>query len=87
MDPNFGKTLQGILAELKPEAAYFGLEDGKRTSYVVLNVNDPSELPKIAEPFFLYTGASLEITPVMTPQDLMKAGPDIAKAVQTYGRR
>jgi len=46
---------------------------------------DVSQLPAIAEPWFLAVNASIEVTPAMVPEDLQKAGPAIEQAVQTYG--
>ncbi len=78
-------TLQQILAELKPEAAYFVAEEGQRGGFLILNIHDPSEIPAIAEPFFLAFNAKVTVTPVMTPEDLAKAGPAIERAVKKYG--
>ena len=69
-----GKTLQRILDDLKPEAAYFCAKDGKRGGFLVVNVNSPSEMPRYAEPFFLNFDATVEFIPTMTPEDLGKAG-------------
>ena len=46
---------------------------------------DPSQIPAVAEPWFLAFNASVEIHPVMTPADLAKAGPAIEQAVKKYG--
>ena len=78
-------ALQKILAEQKPEAVYFLAEGGKRTALMFKKMNDASEIPGIAEPWFLALNASIEVSPVMTPEDLMKAGPAIAHAVKNYG--
>ena len=74
-----------ILAEQKPEAAYFALEDGRRTAFLFLNLEDPSELPAIAEPWFLAFDAEIEAQPAMTAEDLQKAGPAIEAAVKNFG--
>ena len=79
------KAIPQILEEQKPEAVYFIVEGGKRTTIMVINVDDASQLPAIAEPWFLAVNASIEITPAMVPEDLQKAGPAIEHAVQTYG--
>jgi CRISPR/Cas system endoribonuclease Cas6 (RAMP superfamily) len=78
-------TLQQILADLKPEAAYFLTENGRRAGFLFVNIADPSEIPAIAEPFFQAFHATVEVTPVMTPDDLAKAGPAIEKAAKKYG--
>jgi hypothetical protein len=81
-----GATIQSILADLKPEAAYFTDESGQRTAFIVLEMQDGSQIPAIAEPWFLAFNASIEIHPVMIPADLAKAGPAIEQAVKNYGR-
>ena len=48
-------------------------------------MENDSDIPKIAEPWFLAFNAKIEITPVMTAEDLGVAGPDIGAAVQKYG--
>jgi hypothetical protein len=79
-------TIDSILADLKPEASYFIAEGGTRTAHVYFDLKDPSQLPAMAEPWFLAFNARVEVTPAMTAEDLMKAGPGIEKAVNKYGR-
>jgi hypothetical protein len=47
-------------------------------------MQDASQIPAIAEPWFLAFNASIEIHPVMVPEDLLKAGPAIEQAVKKY---
>jgi hypothetical protein len=84
-DGSLSKTLASILDDLKPEAAYFLASNGKRTALLIVNMKDPSQIPALAEPWFLAFHASLEIVPVMVPEDLKKAGPAIKQAVKKYG--
>jgi len=79
------KTIQAILDEQKPEAAYFLASNGKRSGLLILDLKDPSQIPALAEPWFLAFNASVELQPVMTPADLAKAGPAIEQAVKKYG--
>ena len=79
-----GKTIQAIVGELKPEAAYFTDDHGKRTAYVFFEMRDASQIPAIAEPWFLAFNAHLEFHPVMVPKDLVKAGPGIEEAARRY---
>ncbi len=83
-DPQFGAKMKSALAEVKAEAAYFSAVKGQRGGYIVVNADDASQIPAIAEPFFLWLNADLEFLPVMTPQDLEKAGPAIAAAVKKW---
>lgn len=80
-----GKTITGIIQEQKPEAAYFSLDQGMRTAFIVVNMEHASELPKFCEPWFLAFNAEIEAQPAMVPTDLTeKAGPYIQQAVEKY---
>ena len=75
-DGTAGEKIRQILEEVKPEAAYFCAKDGKRGGFLVVDVSDPSEIPRLAEPWFLQFDASVEFLPAMVPQDLQRAGLD-----------
>ena len=77
-------TIQSILADQKPEAVYFTADNGQRTAFIFLDMQDASQIPAIAEPWFLAFNAHVEIHPVMVPADLMKAGTAIEQAVKKY---
>jgi hypothetical protein len=68
------QTIQKVMTDIKPEAAYFTARNGKRGGTLVVEVADASKLPAIAEPFFLCFGASVQFHPFMTPEDLGRAG-------------
>lgn len=78
------KTIQAILGELKPEAAYFTDDHGQRTAFVFFEMRDASQIPAIAEPWFLALNAHVEFHPVMVPEDLTKAAPSIEQAARKY---
>jgi hypothetical protein len=84
-DPEFGKKMQEYLADVKAEAAYFTSVEGQRGGYVILDMADASQIPAIAEPLFLWLNADIEFLPVMTPEDLGKAGAAIAAAAKKWG--
>ena len=84
-DGTMGQVVQSILEELKPEAAYFADMEGARGGYIVVNMDDASQIPAIAEPFFIGLDATVQIHPVMTPEDLEKASSAIEQAAQRYG--
>ena len=71
-----GQKIQQILADLKPEAAYFSERNGKRGGIFIVDITEPSQVPAIAEPFFLTFDASVEFHVAMTPEDLGAAGLD-----------
>ena len=65
-----GKLMQETLEQIKPEAAYFTAEGGKRTAFLFFDLKDPSDIPSISEPLFLNLGAELTYTPVMNPEEV-----------------
>ena len=85
-DGTLGKTIQRILKEQKPEAAYFVAENGQRCGYLILNMESASKIPSIEEPWFLAFNASVEIKPAMVAEDLQKAGQDIAASAKSYAQ-
>ena len=68
--------MKKILDQVKPEAAYFTALNGKRTAVLIVDLADPSKIPTLAEPWFLTFNASVDMYPVMLPQDLAAAGLD-----------
>ena len=75
-----GKIMGKILAAIKPEASYFTEIDGRRTAILVVNLQSASQIPSIAEPFFLNFNAECRFHPIMSPEDLQKAGlPELGK--------
>jgi hypothetical protein len=81
-----GSTIQQILAELKPEAAYFAEDNGERTGYVFFDMQQSSDLTKVAEPWFLAFNATLTVRPAMNAQDLAAGLPGMQQAAKTYGK-
>jgi hypothetical protein len=71
-DGSMPQLMQDTLAQLKPEAAYFGPENGIRTAFIVFDLQDPSQLPPISEPLFSKVKANIQMFPVMDREDLQK---------------
>jgi hypothetical protein len=69
-----GEIIGRILAAIRPEAVYFTEQDGKRCGIFLINVQNPSDVPTFAEPFFLNFQANCKFRIVMSPEDLQKAG-------------
>lgn len=72
-DGSVSAKMQRILEAIKPEAAYFYENHGKRGGTLVVNLNDPSGIPSLAEPWFLTFNAQIEFNVAMTPEDLGRA--------------
>ncbi len=83
-DGSFMSAFQSVLDDLQPEAAYFVTIEGARGGYLVVNMDDASQIPAIAEPLFLGLGATVEFHPVFTPDDMPKVTDSIEQAVQKY---
>jgi hypothetical protein len=81
-----GSTVQRILEEMKPEAAYFAEEEGKRTGYIFFHMTNSSELPAVAEPWLHAFSATLTVRPAMNAEDLGVAESAIQKAVAGYAK-
>jgi hypothetical protein len=41
-----------------------------RTGFLVFDLKDPSDIPAAAEPFFMSVQAKIDLSPVMTPEDV-----------------
>ena len=73
-DGSMAQTMQTLLGNLQPEAAYMCPVDGKRGGYLVFDMAEESEGVTKLEPFWLELGATVEIIgPVMNADD-MRAG-------------
>lgn len=79
------KVFQQLMEELKPEAAYFYPEGGMRAGHLVVNMEESSQVAETAERFFFGLNASIEMTPVMAPEDLQKGLSTVPATIQKYG--
>ncbi|MGA3986347.1 panthothenate synthetase [Ralstonia nicotianae] len=73
-DGSIAELIPRVLGEIKPEAAYFTEQDGARGAILIVNVEEPSQIPTLAEPWFLLFNADCEFRIVMGAEDLKKAG-------------
>ena len=71
-----GAKMQAILAALKPEAVYFTEMKGRRAAVLLVELEKPSMVPALAEPWFLGFNADVEFHVVMGPEELEQAGLD-----------
>jgi len=73
-DGSVGRKMKQILDETRAEAVYFTEYDGRRGAIMIINIKDPSEVPKFAEPWFLSFNADVQFHIAMTPEELGRAG-------------
>ncbi len=71
-----GEKIRKILESIKPEAVYFSEHNGRRGGTLVVDVKDASEVPALAEPWFLTFNAEVEFRIAMTPEDLGRSNLD-----------
>ena len=73
-DGSVGEKISSILGDLNPEAVYFTEQNGTRGAVLVIDLDDTSEIPRYAEPFFLTFNADCEFRIAMTLEDMGAAG-------------
>lgn len=73
-DGSIGERMKRILEDARPEAAYFTTLQSGRSGILVLDLDDPADIPRYAEPWFLQFEADVDFKPAMTPEDLARAG-------------
>jgi hypothetical protein len=83
---SLGSTIKTILDKMKPEAAYFAEDNGERTGFIFFDMQDSSQLPAIAEPWFLAFNARITVRPAMNQQDLANASKYIEQATKDHGK-
>jgi len=84
IDGSLGRTIESILNDISPEAAYFAEEKGMRMGFIFCNIKEESEIPAIVEPWFLAFNAKVEMHPAMNLADLKKAMPGFERAIKKY---
>ena len=72
-DGSLPKIMESFMGEMKPESAYFFADGGMRSAQFVFDMKDASQIPVIAEQFFMGLNADVDFRPVMNADDL-KAG-------------
>jgi hypothetical protein len=84
-DGRLTPALQSVMEELQPEAGYFAAIDGARGGYLVVNMDDGSQLPSIAEPLFLGLGATVKVDPVFTLDEIPTVADQLEQLRQKFG--
>jgi len=79
------KVFPLLLADLKPEAAYFFPSEGNRSGFMIINMQEPWQVADTVERFFFGFNAKVELMPVMTGEDLHKALSGVKGIVERYG--
>lgn len=81
---DFNQKMDSLMANLKPESTYFGIANGKRTIFALINVDSSVDIPRLIEPFWLSMSADVDLIPTMTQQEFGKAMPGIKQSVEKF---
>jgi hypothetical protein len=71
-DGSIGSIIETTMADIKPECAFFTVENGIRTAYFVFDFKDASDMPRIGERLFMALNAQVQFNPVMNLEELKK---------------
>jgi len=77
-DGTLGRAIETLIEQVQPEAAYFTVDDGKRTGLIFFNEADQARLPAINEPLFAALEAEIDILPALTLNDLRRGLTDVS---------
>jgi hypothetical protein len=69
-DGTLQDTIRGVLDRIKPECAYFLVENGRRTMRAVFDHKSPEDMMTAFQPAFLELEAEIDLCPVMTAEEL-----------------
>ena len=86
LDGSWEGVIGRFMEEARPEAVYFTAENGKRTGFIFVDVQDVADIPSLAEPFFMAVNASIDFSPVMTVEDVQRGLQKAAKAFEHDGK-
>jgi len=67
------ELVEQTVQELHPEAAYFPTsDDGRRSCVMVFDLDDPSRIPAVSEPFFQSGAERVTLHPCMNLDELQR---------------
>ncbi len=65
-------ALKSLVEKVKPEAAYFHLDDGCRAGTIVFEATDQLQMAGINEPLFEKLDAKIDIQPAISLEELLE---------------
>lgn len=79
-----GQDFWQPIEDLKPQAAYFFSQNGRRSGFMIVSVAQSSGLVKVVESFWLGLHADFSVTPIVSGEDLAKGLDGIGGIVKRY---
>ncbi|MCB0713369.1 MAG: hypothetical protein KDD67_13650 [Ignavibacteriae bacterium] len=64
-------AIKELIETVKPEGAWFHLNDGKRAGTIIFEESDQARMAAINEPLFAQLNAAIDIQPVVSMDELM----------------
>ena len=83
-DPNLQSRMDAVMEDIKPEAVYFTIDDGQRTLYLFVNIENGVDIAKVAEPLWLSWKANVTFLPAFTPEDMEQTMGVVAELAKKY---
>ncbi len=71
-DGTLALALKSLVEKVKPEAAYFHLDDGCRAGTIVFEATDQLQIAEINEPLFEKLNAKIDIQPAIGLKELLQ---------------
>ena len=66
------RVIGKFIETFRPEAAYFITFNGDRCAHFYFDLKDVTQMPAVAEPFFIELGAKVTYCPAMNADDMKK---------------
>jgi hypothetical protein len=83
-DPEMASRMKAVMEDIKPESVYFTIGDGQRAMYLIVNMEDASDMVRIAEPLWLAFEADVDAVPVMTQEDVLRGTTRFQEMLEKY---
>jgi len=71
-DGTLAVSLRNLVEKVKPEAAYFHLDEGCRAGTIVFEAADQFQMAEINEPLFAKLNAKIDIQPAISLEELLE---------------
>ncbi|MCP3850058.1 MAG: hypothetical protein GY694_07460 [Gammaproteobacteria bacterium] len=71
-DGSMAQALRELIEKVKPEAAYFHLDDGQRAGTIVFEASEHPQMAAINEPLFVKLNAKIDIQPAIGLDELLE---------------
>ncbi len=71
-DGTLALALKDLVEKVKPETAYFHLDDGRRAGTIIFEATDHFQMAEINEPLFAKLDAKIDVQPAISLDELLQ---------------